>query len=47
MNRLVRWWGRSVIQLRVYWLSLAGQRLERRILEERKRYPSGSPSSGD
>jgi hypothetical protein len=47
MNRLVQWWGRSVIQLKVYWLSLAGERLERRILEERKRYPSGSRSPRD
>lgn len=47
MNRLVQWWDRCVIQVRVFRLLLAGQRLERRILEERKRYPSRSGSLRD
>ncbi|MEW6681593.1 MAG: hypothetical protein AB1451_01525 [Nitrospirota bacterium] len=37
-TRFLRWWARSVFQVKIWWLASAGNRLERRI-EERKRRP--------
>lgn len=34
----LRWWARAVFQFKLWWLTAAGNRLERRI-EERKRHP--------
>jgi hypothetical protein len=36
MNGFVRWWERTMLRGKLWWLTLAGWRLERRI-EERKR----------
>jgi hypothetical protein len=36
VTRVLRWWVQAVFQTKIWWLTVAGNRLERRI-EERKR----------